>query len=151
MTRPTKPVLLARLARAEAEIARLRAAEKGAVRRPNEAADTIRQHCSHEQETFVALYLDARQRVLAAHVVAVGSLAEVEVHPREVFRDAVRICAHALVVGHNHPSGSPEPSTADIDLTSRLVECGRLLGIPVLDHIVVTHDDYRSLATEGVL
>jgi DNA repair protein RadC len=90
-----------------------------------------------ERERFVALFLDARHKVRGATVVSIGTLAASLVHPREVFRPAILAGASGIVLGHNHPSGDPEPSDEDIRLTHRLVAAGQLLGIEVLDHVVV--------------
>jgi DNA repair protein RadC len=98
-----------------------------------------------EQETFLALSLDARNRLQRISTVSVGSLTNSLVHPREVFRCAIREAAGALVVAHNHPSGDPEPSGEDLAVTRRLSEVGDLLGIPLLDHLVVGDAGYVSL------
>lgn len=102
-------------------------------------------------ERFLVLGLDARQRVRTIELVAIGSLSSVEVHPREVFRPLVRAGLHSVIVVHNHPSGDPTPSEADLDLTRRLAEVGVLLGIPLLDHLVVTHREVVSMAALGLL
>lgn len=150
---PTKPELLERLAKAEAEIARLRAEDSPRIADPAQALVAIRAACAErpEQESFVAVLLNARQKVLATRVVHVGTLSQVDVHPRELFRDAVRMAAHSLIMAHNHPSGDPRPSEGDISLTRRMVEAGEILGIPVLDHIVVTDHDACSLAALGLV
>jgi len=98
-----------------------------------------------ERERFGVLCLDRKHGVLRAEVVAVGSLDAVIVHPREVFRPAVRAGASAVVVAHNHPSGDPTPSPEDHALTRRLSEAGTLLGIPLLDHLVVGRAGFVSL------
>lgn len=103
------------------------------------------------QETFCVLGLDARQRVRLVRRVAIGSIAQVDVHPREVFRPLVAAGCHAAIVAHNHPSGEPDPSESDIELTRRLAEVGRVVGIPVLDHLVVTRTRAVSLAAMGVI
>lgn len=103
------------------------------------------------QETFVVIGLDARARIRLVRTIAIGSVAHVDVHPREVFRPLVRAGAHSALVVHNHPSGEPDPSQADIELTRRLAEVGRLLGIPLLDHLVVTRARSVSLAALGVV
>jgi len=103
------------------------------------------------QETFVVLGLDARQRVRLVRTVAIGSVAQVDVHPREVFRELVRAGMHSAIAVHNHPSGEPEPSQADIELTRRLADVGRILGIPLLDHLVVTRTRSVSLAALGLV
>lgn len=101
------------------------------------------------QESFWALALDARGRALALRCVARGTLTACLVHPREVFAPALRCRAHALVVVHNHPSGDPEPSLEDTQLTTRLEDAGQLLGIPLVDHVVVARGGYRSLCGGG--
>lgn len=103
------------------------------------------------QESFAVLGLDARQRVRLVRVVAVGTLAQVDVHPREVFGPLIRAGMHSVVVVHNHPSGEPEPSAADIELTQRLIEVGQLVGIAVVDHVVVAAGAWRSLAQLGLM
>lgn len=104
-----------------------------------------------EQEVCVALLLDTKYTVIRRVIVGVGTLAAVDVHPRECFREAVRSCASAIIVAHNHPSGDPEPSMDDFALTTRLRDAGKLLGIPLLDHLVVCKDGYISLADRGAV
>ena len=96
-------------------------------------------------EEFWALGLDARHRVQSEHCLARGSLTGVEIHPRDVFRPLIRHGTAAVIFCHNHPSGDPAPSRADVDLTTRLREVGDLCGIPVLDHVVVGWEGYVSL------
>lgn len=103
------------------------------------------------QECFAVLGLDARQRVRLVRTVAVGTLSQVDVHPREVFRPLVRAGVHAVVLLHNHPSGEPEPSAADVDLTRRLHAVGQVVGIPVVDHVVVAAGAWCSFAQLGLL
>lgn len=122
------------------------------VRCPDDVGAYLRaQIGGASQETFVVLGLDARQRIRLMRAVAVGTLAEVEVHPREVFRPLVRGGMHSAIVVHNHPSGDAQPSQADLDLTQRLVEVGRLVGIPIIDHLVVTRTEVMSIASLGLL
>lgn len=90
-----------------------------------------------ERETFHVLALDGKHRLLSRHAVSTGTLTTSLVHPREVFRAAVREGAAAVIAVHNHPSGDPEPSTEDVEVTRRLLEAGQLLGIPLLDHVVI--------------
>ena len=124
----------------------------GVCQCPRDVVDVIRRRIAdREQEWFVAVLLDSRQRVIDLQTVAIGTLSSVDVHPREVFRDAIRLAVHSVVVAHNHPSGDPTPSDADLLLTSRLVEAGRLVGIPVLDHLIVSRGAHTSLAASGQL
>ncbi|MBL9076102.1 MAG: DNA repair protein RadC [Planctomycetes bacterium] len=101
------------------------------------------------RESFYAMLLDTRHRVLALHVVSTGGLDGAPVHPREVFSPAIRDGAAAVVVAHNHPSGDPTPSAEDRLVTARLREAGQLVGIAVLDHLVVGDDRYYSFADEA--
>lgn len=88
-------------------------------------------------EVFWCMALDGKHRVLGLHEVSVGTLSSSLVHPREIFRFAIQAGAAAIVVAHNHPSGDPEPSPEDIAVTQRIEQAGKLLGIPLLDHVVV--------------
>lgn len=88
-------------------------------------------------EHFVVFDLDVRHRIIERRIVGIGSLTGVECHPRETFRGAIANGAAAIILAHNHPSGDPEPSRADIELTRRFREVGELCGIPVLDHVIV--------------
>jgi DNA repair protein RadC len=103
------------------------------------------------KEHFVALYLDACHRPLYRETVSVGTLTASLVHPREVFAPAFERPAAALVVAHNHPSGDPTPSREDRETTRRLCEAGRILGLPVLDHLVVASRGYFSFRERGLL
>lgn len=101
-------------------------------------------------EEFWALALDVRHRVIGEMLIARGSLTGVEVHPRDVFRPLIQMGAAAVIFAHNHPSGDPCPSRADVELTERLRRVGdELCGIPVLDHIVIGREGYASLAERG--
>ena len=128
--------------------------EPSAMARLRSAADIYRDFAclaSLDREVFIALYLDHRNHITGLHVVSIGSLAASLVHPREVFKAAILTNAAALFVMHNHPSGDPTPSREDRDITARLKRCGEELGIPLLDHIVIGSDGYRSLAEMGLL
>ncbi len=103
------------------------------------------------QEVFYVLLLDSRHRVLRSVEVSRGSLNQSLVHPREVFAPAIRESAAAILVVHNHPSGDPTPSREDREVTTRLVEAGDLLGVPLLDHVVVAGKDFQSFADRGWL
>lgn len=98
------------------------------------------------QEVFIAIGVDIRNGLLDVVEVARGSVAGVEVHPREVFRPLIRMAAAGGVLVHNHPSGDPTPSHEDIELTRRLREVGRLLGVPIIDHVVIGDRAFRSVA-----
>jgi DNA repair protein RadC len=97
------------------------------------------------QELFVAVGMDVRNGLLDVVEVARGSVANVEVHPREVFRPLIRMAAAGAVLVHNHPSGEPTPSRDDIELTRRLRAVGRVIGIPIVDHVIIGDRQYCSL------
>lgn len=103
------------------------------------------------QEEFWALYLDTQNRVVSERRVTVGLLNSSLVHPREVFAPAIAHAAASLVLAHNHPSGDPDPSPEDLEVTWQLVESGRLLGIPVRDHIVIGDGRFVSLLERGLV
>ena len=106
------------------------------------------------QECFVVIPLDARNKPLRKPIlVAIGSAASVDVHPRDVFRDAVKTNAVSIIIAHNHPSGVIEPSFDDISLTERIRKGGELLGIKVHDHLILTSNKsvYYSFAEHGYL
>jgi len=96
------------------------------------------------QEYLVTLTLDGGQRLISRRTVTIGTLDTVLAHPREIFADAITDRAASLVVAHNHPSGDPAPTSADIGLTQQLAAAGQLLGIELRDHIIVTKNDYFS-------
>ncbi len=103
----------------------------------------------HHRESFHVLLLDGRHRLISTEEVSVGTLTASLVHPREVFRDAIRNAAAALVLVHNHPSGDPSPSAEDRSVTERLRSAGLLLGIRVLDHVIVADSGYFSFRESG--
>jgi DNA repair protein RadC len=104
-----------------------------------------------KQESFWVFYLDTRHRVIGKQAICRGTLAACIVHPREIFGSAMTRHAAAIILAHNHPSGDATPSPEDERLTTRLVEVGKLLGIPVLDHLVVTADSYFSFRDTGAI
>tara|TARA_R110002096_G_scaffold44524_9_gene119873 strand:- start:26654 stop:27418 length:765 start_codon:yes stop_codon:yes gene_type:complete len=119
------------------------------VRGPDDIFNRLRRRLvGLDQEVFVVLALDVRGRILDEIEVARGSLSSVEVHPREVFRPLIRRSAYACVVAHNHPSGDPTPSQDDLQLTRRLQDVGRIVGIELLDHVIVASGGYTSMADQ---
>jgi DNA repair protein RadC len=102
-----------------------------------------------DREHFVACGLDAKHRIIGVNLVAVGSLSQATVHPREVFKPAILMSAAALLVAHNHPSGDSAPSPEDRALTARLRHAGDLLGITLLDHIIMGEAQHFSFADHG--
>ncbi len=104
-----------------------------------------------KKERFLCVLLDTKNRVFKEKVVSEGTLTSSPVHPREVFRYAIKEAAASVLFIHNHPSGDPDPSKDDISITKRLVETGKVVGINVLDHIVISDVSYISLMEKGCL
>ena len=102
-------------------------------------------------ERVRVLYLDTRNRLIVDHHVGDGSIDEAAIHPREVVRKALDVGATAMILVHNHPSGNPEPSRADIEITRRIAEAGRLLGIVVHDHVIDGREGHSSLKAKGLI
>jgi DNA repair protein RadC len=130
------------------------AAPRTQIRSSADAAALLRQFLGTvDREHFVVIMMDRKNRLIGINTVSIGSLTASVVHPREVFKAAILSNAAALICGHNHPSGDPQPSSEDRALTERLVEAGKLLGIEILDHVVVGDGttDYYSFADQGAL
>lgn len=102
-------------------------------------------------ERVRVLYMNAQNRLILDHKVGDGTIDEAAIHPREVIRKAFDIGASALILVHNHPSGNPEPSRADIQITNRIAEAGRLLGITVHDHVIIGKGVHVSLRAKGLI
>jgi DNA repair protein RadC len=124
---------------------------------PDDAVNYWRKHIATastfnpDVECFAALLLNTKLRIRGHHVVSIGTLNETVTHPREVFRAAVIAAAYGVVLMHNHPSGDPAPSDADLRSTKRLLETGTILQIRVLDHIIVGDTRHFSLREAGLL
>jgi DNA repair protein RadC len=103
-----------------------------------------------KQECFYVLALDTKHRVLSETCVSMGILDASLIHPREVFRPAIQAAAHAVILVHNHPSGEPEPSNADVEVTKMLSTAGDIIGVSVLDHIIVGKNTYASMKEKGI-
>jgi DNA repair protein RadC len=97
------------------------------------------------QERFAVLLLDVRHRLLGTQVITIGTATETIAHPRDIFREVIRQGATRVIVAHNHPSGNLEPSPEDLKLTQQLLAGAKLLGIPLLDHLILGHGDFCSL------
>ncbi len=115
------------------------------------AAFLMPQYGSRPVEHFGIVLLDTKHRVLRTTVLTVGTLDSSPAHPREIFREAAAGSAAAIVLFHNHPSGDPAPSPDDVELTNRLADAGRLMGIDVLDHIILGESRYYSFKEAGKL
>lgn len=96
------------------------------------------------QEYFYCLYLDNNKRIIKEKLLFIGTLNQSLVHPREVFKEACLISAHSIICIHNHPTGNVLPSRNDIEITKKLFECGKMLGISLIDHIIIGYNNYYS-------
>ena len=103
------------------------------------------------EENFIVLCLNTKNKIAGVHTVSIGSLNASIVHPREVFKAAMLNNANGIICLHNHPSGDPEPSREDIEITHRLANAGNILGINVLDHIIIGDGRYISLKEQGLM
>ncbi|MDR7418671.1 MAG: DNA repair protein RadC [Armatimonadota bacterium] len=128
------------------------AARRPAVRTPSDVAALVGPQMRHlDREHFRVVLLNTRHEVLGVPAVAIGGLDSAPIHPREVFKEAVKHSAAAIVLVHNHPSGNPEPSGDDLRITARLSEAGRVVGIDVLDHVIIGDGRFVSLRERGAL
>lgn len=119
---------------------------------PEAVADRVRGRLAHlRREVFLVLQLNVKNDVIAEEIVSQGTINSSIVHPREVFQTAIKNGAAAIIVTHNHPSGDPSPSDEDIQVTKRLVETGKIIGIPLLDHVIIGRGDCFSLKAHGML
>ncbi|KGX89017.1 RadC family protein [Pontibacillus litoralis] len=126
--------------------------DRYAVKSPEDAADYVMEEMRDlHQEHFVCIFLNTKNQVIHQQTIFIGSLNASIVHPREVFKEAVKRSAASIICAHNHPSGDPTPSQEDIHVTRRLTECGKMLGIELLDHIVIGDRKYISLKEKGYL
>ncbi len=104
-----------------------------------------------KQEHFVALYLNTKNQIIHRRTIFIGSLNSSIVHPREVFKEAIKHSAASVICAHNHPSGDPSPSNEDVHVTRRLYESGKVVGIELLDHLVIGDHKYISMKEKGYL
>jgi DNA repair protein RadC len=125
--------------------------EKFAIRCPADVAQMLMAEIARqEQEHFVVVLLDTRNRVISQRTVYIGSLNSSHIRVGEVFRDAVRQNAAGVIVAHNHPSGDPTPSPEDVEVTRQLRAAGDLMDIELLDHLVIGHNRFISLRERGL-
>lgn len=125
---------------------------KPIIRSPADVAHLMMAELRYEaREHLYALVMDVRNQVRHVRLISTGTLTESLVHPREVFREAVRFSACSLILVHNHPSGDPDPSPADLATTKRLLEAGKILGIEILDHVIIGDGRWTSLKQSNLM
>jgi DNA repair protein RadC len=131
-------------------ISRLSYNDRYVIRSPEDGAKYVMEDMRFlSQEHFVAIYLNTKNQVIHRKTIFIGSLNASIVHPREVFKEAIKRSAASIICVHNHPSGDPTPSREDIDVTKRLAECGRIIGIELLDHLIIGDQKFVSLKEKG--
>ena len=126
--------------------------KKNFISNPRDAVNLFMAEMKHlDRECFKAVLLNTKNRVLKIAEISTGSLNSSIVHPRELYKIAIKCSSASLIVVHNHPSGDPTPSEEDISLTQRLSESGKILGIVILDHIIIGDGEYTSFKEKGLI
>jgi DNA repair protein RadC len=133
-------------------LARTSLSDTVTIRSPQDVSDYLAEDLRYlQKEHFVCLFLNTKNHVIAQETLSMGSLNASIVHPREVFRAAIKRSSASIICVHNHPSGDPTPSPEDIQMTARLVEAGQIIGIEVLDHIILGDQNFVSLKEKGFM
>lgn len=121
------------------------------IRSHHDVIDLVKGMADYDREHFVIIHLDTKNKVIGKETISIGSLNRATVHPREVFKGAIRRGAASIIAVHNHPSGDSTPSPEDIQLTDRLREAGEIMGIEVLDHIIIGTFSNTSISQKGLM
>lgn len=122
------------------------------VKSPNDAAELVMEDMRYLKKEFLRLMmLNTKNMIIAIKDISIGSLNSSIVHPREIFVEAIKVSSASIIMCHNHPSGDPSPSQEDIDVTKRVYEAGRIVGIDLLDHIIIGDGRYLSLKEKGII
>ncbi len=126
--------------------------KQAVINSPADLADILIARIGHfKQERFDVVLLDTKNKIIGIKNIFKGSLASTLVHPREVFKFAIKKSSASIILAHNHPSGDLTPSNEDIKLTKRMIEAGEIVGIEVLDHLVIGNESYSSLKNKGII
>ena len=121
------------------------------IRNPVEAVEFLKDKLNERKETLIALYLDLSNRVLDYEIVALGNGNTVIAKPKDILFKAVKLSANGIIIAHNHPQGEAKPSNEDINFTERLIKACKILGFELLDHIILSDDEYFSFREEGII
>lgn len=152
LTKLRKPTGIPKWCRIVREPSAPKLDDRPAMRSPRDVVALLAERLeAEEQEVFIVLVLDAQHRVLAMQEVTRGIVNSSLVHPREAFRLAIAYGGSSIIAVHNHPSGDPTPSADDRSVTTQLVTAGRLLDLPLHDHLIIGHGRYTSFAEAGLL
>jgi DNA repair protein RadC len=119
------------------------------VKHPDDIYEAVKRYTKSKQEYFLVLTLSGAHEIISVHIASFGLVNRTIIHPREVFKHAIKDNAVRIVVCHNHPSNKVLPSPQDIEITELLVDAGELIGIPVLDHLIISKKGYYSFKLEG--
>lgn len=119
------------------------------IKTPDDAYAEIRHYATRPQENLIVMALNGAHEIIFTEVVSIGTVNMTYAHPREIFSNAVRSRATGIILAHNHPSGVLKASAEDVTLTKRVISCGQLLGITVLDHLIISEAGYISLKAKG--
>lgn len=134
------------------ELGKRRSCHLGAhIRHPQDLIPFVRNYAICQKEHFLAVTLNGGHDIIQIHVVSVGTVNRTLIHPREIFNEAIRENAAALILCHNHPSGRTEPSKDDLETTKNLILASEIMGIPILDHIIIDKENYYSFMENGLL
>jgi DNA repair protein RadC len=126
--------------------------EKQAIKTPEEAYSELKgKFRGKNKECFWAVFLNVRNQIIKSQEISIGSLDSSIVHPRELFKEAIASSSASMIVAHNHPSGNPEASQDDINLTKRLIEAGKIVGIEVVDHLIIGDGKFISMKREELI
>ncbi len=137
---------------AAVELGKRRTCHLGAhISTPCDVIPFVNHYAMSGKEHFLAVTLNGGHNIIQIHVVSIGTTNSAFVHPREVFYEAIKENASAILVCHNHPSGSVEPSDEDIECTRKLLDASKIIGIPILDHIIIDCNSYYSFLESGLL
>ena len=115
------------------------------IKSPNQIIKYLQPYATEEQEHLIGIYLNAAFMIIKIHLITKGVANTLISHPREIFKEGIKNNATALILAHNHPSGNLEPSPEDIEMTKRISKCGKLIGIPLIDHIIFHGTKHYSI------
>ncbi len=119
---------------------------------PEEVVDVVKDHMKLlDREHFLVFHLNVKNKIISSETVSIGSLNSAIVHPREIFKQAIKLGAASIIICHNHPSGCADPSSEDINITKRIANAGEIVGIQLLDHLVIGDGSYVSMREKGII
>lgn len=121
------------------------------IQTPIDLIPFVRNYSINEKEYFLVITLNGGHNIIKIHVISIGTINKTLIHPREVFVEAIKEKASAVILCHNHPSGNPAPSEEDINTTKLLIEASKIIGISILDHIIVDYESYFSFMENNLL